>query len=604
MSHESGGELGVIEILKASRLFCQLDDTSMAQLVDNLRPLRVAAGELLFREGEPADSLIIVLSGRLRVSRRDRDGGLLLYNELCPGECIGEAGMILRQKRTNDVIALRDSTVAALTRSGYEALLNASPLVFSEVFSQAIYHYLRHIPQLSEHRRAQSFAIVPLQPGNEATLLARGLAKALSHERVRHLSPLATIADGEGDSEIARRLGPIDQLEINADYLIYEAEASLTAWTRFAVRQADQVIFVAPADSAPAAGALELRIREDAGFSFKRHHIVVVHGATASQPTAPGPWRADREVERVYLTRRGSEEDYASLARFLTGRAVGVVLGGGGARGFAHLGVLRALREARIPIDLVGGNSMGALIGAQFACGESLEAIQANTVAFATGGERPAVPLISILSGRRIERDLRKMFGDISIDTLWRPFFAAACNLSRACTTVQESGPLWRAVLASNSPAGLLPPVLHEGDLLVDGAILDNVPVEAMRTRLGTRLEKRRGNGTVIAIDVDVREALQVSAEMRRLSPWRKIKGHLSSDAAPTPGIGDILYRASHMGGLTQRGRTISMADHYLEPPVAEFALMAYRRANEIVEAGYRYACTEIEKWDRQTLPR
>jgi NTE family protein/lysophospholipid hydrolase len=325
---------------------------------------------------------------------------------------------------------------------------------------------------------------------------------------------------------------------------------------------------------------------------------VLLHPAGASRPDSSAAWQAGRDLERTYVVRSGKQGDYEHLARFLTGTAVGVVLGGGGARGFAHLGVLRAFGECGIPIDLVGGNSMGALIGAQFACDIPLDEILQRTQTLALGGERMTLPFVSLMAGKRIERDLRRMFGEINIEDLWRPYFAAACNLSRACTTVQDSGPLWRAVLASNSPAGLLPPVLHQGQLLVDGAILDNVPVDAMRSRLGTRLEKRRGNGTIIAIDVDVRDDMLVDANLPRLSPWNVVKGYFSSGARSTPGIGEILYRAGHIGGLNQRSRTMSLADRYLEPPVAEFTLMDYRRPVEIAEIGYRYAMQEIERWN------
>ncbi|MGQ5521822.1 cyclic nucleotide-binding and patatin-like phospholipase domain-containing protein [Chitinimonas sp. PSY-7] len=593
----------VLAILRASRLFGALDNAWLHALAQRLQLRHVNAGELVFQESAASDSMIIVLSGRLRVSRNAREGNRLLYNELCPGECVGETGMILKQPRTADVIALRDSVVAELPRSGYEALIMGHPLLFNQLFSQAIYHYLRHTPQLSERRRAQSYVVVPLHPGDEAQALCAGMATALGKlGRVRHLRPEVLSGTDNPAAEIVRRIGSVDALETQSDYLIYEAEAGLSDWTRHAVRHADQVVFVTNHTGSPIPNELENSLRSEPGFSFKRQHIVLLHPPSTIRPSEPLPWRIGREPERIYLVRRDCEEDFARLGRFLTGRAVGVVLGGGGARGFAHLGVLRALEEAGIPIDLVGGNSMGALIGAQYACGATLEAILAQTQTLAAGGVQFTVPMVSMLSSTRMERDLQQMFGDTRIDTLWRPYFAAACNLSRACTSVQDQGPLWRAVLASNSPAGLLPPVLSDGDLLVDGAILDNVPVEAMRMRLGTPLEKRRGNGTIIAVDVDVREQMSVDPTLRRLSAWDKIKSSLSNREAATPGIGDILYRASHMGGLTQRMRTISLADFYLEPPVAEFPLMGYRHASEIVEVAYRYSVAEIAKWDRQSI--
>jgi predicted acylesterase/phospholipase RssA len=338
---------------------------------------------------------------------------------------------------------------------------------------------------------------------------------------------------------------------------------------------------------------------QEPGFAMKRRHMVVLYDDNTVRPGASSSWRIGRDVERVYPVRVNSGADHDRLARFLTGTATGIVLGGGGARGFAHLGVLRAIESSGRAIDLIGGNSMGALIGAQYACDVPLDEIRERTQRFALGGERPTVPVISLMAGKRVQRDLKIMFGDIQVDALWRPYFAAACNLTKGCTTVQESGPLWRAVLASNSPAGLFPPVLYEGDLLVDGAILDNVPVGSMRQRLGIAAEKQRGNGTVIAVDVDVQVDMGVSPDLSRLSMWSTLRGKFGAKENRSPGIGDILYRAGHIGGLNQRAQTIAQADHYLAPPVGGFSMMSYRSSADIVEVGYRYAMEKIEGWSR-----
>lgn len=590
----------VLDVLRASGVFGGLPDEVLRDLAATLQLQFVAGGDIVYREGEQAHTMFFLVSGRLRVSRRDRTGALQLYNEILPGESVGEAGLILQQPRAADITALRDSTLALLTRAEFDRLMVRHALALNRVFAQAIYNHLRHTSQVVRRRQAQIFVLVPLAPGNACRRVAQGLSRALAQiGRAQHVGP-ETERDLHPDATSGWvALDRYDQLEKQYDFLIYEADDDGSSWARRAFRQADQVVFVAPPDAPTAPGPLELRLREEPGFEMKRRHLVLLHPEGARQPQEIAPWRAQRDLERIYPVRHGEASDFARLARFLTGKATGVVLGGGGARGFAHLGVLRALEQCQIPVDLIGGNSMGALLGAQYACGLPLDEIREQTMRFARGGERPTVPVISLVSGKRVQRDLQRMFGDRSVDALWRPFFAAACNLSRACTTVQDSGPLWRAVLASNSPVGLFPPVVHNGDLLVDGAILENVPVEAMRMRLGTRAEKRRGNGTIIAIDVDVQDYMGVDQNLTRLSAWRKLKSYLTPGAAASPGIGDILYRAGHIGGLNQRGRTIAQSDLYMEPPVGAFALMAYRQAAEIAEVGFRHAMKEIEQWDR-----
>jgi NTE family protein/lysophospholipid hydrolase len=597
----------LLKVLRACPIFGTLQSEPLEALRAQLRLQEVAAGEVVLREGSAADSLMIVVSGRLRVTRQGAQGELQLFNELGPGDFQGEAGLMLRQPRPADVSALRDSVVAWLDVAGFERLLRLEPVLFNQVFSQALARYLRHVQTPSTTRRALTIALVPLAPMDGVRELGLLLRDTLGGDvhllQPEGANPAAT------EEELTLAMRRFDQWEQAAEVMLIRAEPQLSAWTRFALRQADQLVFVAPTQTSPLVGAFERKLQGEPGFAYKRQQLVLLHPAGSALPASLTPWQKERpQLERVLALRQGASDDAARLGRFLTGQAVGVVLGGGGARGFAHIGVLRALQESGIPIDLMGGNSMGALIGSQFALGHGLDEIVRRIRDFAAGGERPTVPVVSLLSGRRMERDLRRLCQlgthEAQLDALWLPFFTAACNLSRACTTVLDQGPMWRAVMASNSPAGLLPPVPYNGDLLVDGAILDNVPVEAMRRRLGAKMERRRGNGTVIAIDVDVQEPLQVADDLQRLGARVKLRSNFGDQALRLPSIGQILYRAGHIGGMVQRGKTVEMSDFFLEPPTSDFSLMAYKRADEIVERGYRHALEKIAGWDRGKLPR
>jgi predicted acylesterase/phospholipase RssA/CRP-like cAMP-binding protein len=603
----------LIEILLASPVFGALGTPVIHALANALEPFAAAGGSMVVREGDASDSMMFVLSGSLRVSRQGPSEGLRLYNEIRPGMSFGEVGLILRQPRAADVVAVRDSMLAVLSRADFEILLAQHPVEINQVFVRTVYNHLRHAEEAPTRRHAQTFVVVPLIDGAVGDDVAASLAQALTTMGRTHLlhapqvvgnghsvnpaNPVNRNASLQPDRITPQTTAAQDALEENSDFLVYVTQPSDTDWTLRAFRQADQVVFVSRPDASHQESVLERQLKAQPAFSMKRLHLVVLHESDAMLPCSTSAWHIGRKLERIYPLRRQRADDFERLARFLTGKAVGVVLGGGGARGFAHVGVLRALQESGIPVDLIGGNSMGALIAAQYAQGVALNEIITKTRKFAQGGEHPTLPLISLVSGKRVSRDLRKMFGETDIDQLWIPFFASACNLTQGCTTVQDRGPLWRAVLASNSPAGLLPPVLYQGDMLVDGAILENVPVAAMRQRLGTPLERRRGNGTIIAIDVDVLEPLGVDPELTRLSVWKALKGYFYAQPYRSPRITDILYRAGHIGGLNQRSRTIAQADHYLEPPVSGFAMMSYRKADEIAQVGYLYAMEHMEQW-------
>jgi NTE family protein/lysophospholipid hydrolase len=592
------------EILRASIEFGRLQNDALNDLVNSVEFEFVQGGSQIIREGEPSESMFILVSGRLRVSRLTQEGKLLLYNEIRPGECIGETGMILHQLRTANVTAVRDSLLAVLTRSQFESLLTRQPSAINQAFSQVIYSQLRHTDRPHAHNRAESFAIIPICPDVDVGAFTRDLVRAFSHlGKVKHLSPQfwETQHSAHADHFNNNKTIPsgLDAFEVEYDFLIYEVDTSITEWTRAVLRQADQVVFLANAGMTKKTNTMEMAFVEEPGFDLLRKHFAVLHPANAQWAESACQWCEGRDVERVYPIRAGLAKDYERLSRFLTGRAVGVVLGGGGARGFAHLGVLRAIEEAGIPIDVLGGNSMGAIIGASYAFGVPREEIHHQILRFARGGVRIGFPMLSILSNVPYSSALRQVFGEILIESLWTPYFATACNLSQAETIVLDHGQLWRALLASNSPAGLLPPVIYNGDLLVDGAILENVPVTAMRSRLGTVLERRRNHGTVIAIDVDVRESLKAPPGLTELRPRDVLKSRLTPSAKKIPSIVDILMQAGHIGGQAQRDRTIALADYYLEPPVTHYPMMGYKKAEEIIEIGYRYAVEQIGRWGK-----
>jgi len=588
----------VLSVLRASRVFGFLDESVLCDLARSFEFRKVHGGTLVLQQGDVPESMIFVISGVLRASRHEADGSYHMRNDIRSGQGIGEIGMILQQPCTVDVMALRDSSLAVLSRRSYETLVLRYPLALNRLFVQIICDVLDHSVHVKRGRYAQSFAVIALHPGAGCSEVVSSLVRVLSQRgRVHHFKPQFHAENMTSVMPLAFDPRHHDERDDQFDFLVYESDESLSSWTRYACRQADQIIFVASVGASPALGEMETLLVAKPGFAIKRRHLVLLHPCSAIKPQGVVQWRGLREFERIYPVRHQHQGDFARLARFLTGTAVGVVLGGGGARGFAHIGVLRALKESGIPVDLVGGNSMGALIGAQYVSGVPLDMILTNTQQFAVGGEHPTFPLISLVSGRRVERDLKRMFGDLTIDDLWLPFFAAACNLTKSVTAVQDSGPLWRAVLASNSPVGLFPPIPHQGDLLVDGAILNNVPVDAMRARLGPPREKRRSNGTLIAVDVSVPESIGVDPSLTRLTLWNTLKCYFSQNTQPMPGLASLVSCARHMSSANQRKLTMEQADHYLMPPVSAFSLMSYRRATDIAEVGYRYTMDHIQNW-------
>jgi predicted acylesterase/phospholipase RssA/CRP-like cAMP-binding protein len=583
----------LVELLKASTDFNELSVDAMTTLAEALEVITVAGGTEVITEGADSDSMFILVSGRLRVSRTDKKGKRSLYNEVLPGDCVGETGMILRQPRTADITSMRESQLAVLSEKQYEKIIGKHPSELNRAFSQAIYRHLRHDRRVSERRRAQSFFLIPIHESVDMRTFTDQVKQALSHYGSTFVVAARQII-GSGSQE-GNVLIDLDRLEAEYDYIIYQGDLNLGKQLDEAFQHADQVVFVADGTKSPELTEFEMKLRDRMDISIIRSHLALVYPDTATHCGDRVKWDEFRQAERVYPIKLSSDNDFGRLTRFLLGKAIGIVLGGGGARGFAHLGVLRAFEESNIPIDIIGGNSMGALIGACYVAGMPRESIHKEILRYSKGGMKLTLPLVALMSNKNLQGAFQEALGEVDIQNLWTPYFAAACNLTTANTLVLSEGPLWQAVLASNSPAGLFPPVVVDGQLLVDGAILENVPVQAMRQRLSTPLERRRGNGAVIAIDVDVKDAFEVDKGVTALSTWNKLKSHFEKHSDNLPGIVDILMQVAHIGGLAQRQSTKYAADIYFEPPLSNFSIMDYKSAEDIIEVGYEYALKQIE---------
>jgi predicted acylesterase/phospholipase RssA len=244
---------------------------------------------------------------------------------------------------------------------------------------------------------------------------------------------------------------------------------------------------------------------------------------------------------------------------------------------------LRALAEAGVPIDYVAGTSMGAIIAAQFAADFAIDAMVAATrrgYVEQKGLPDFAFPSVALYSGRATDRKLKAMFGERMIEDLPIPYFAVAADLRRAESVVLDRGPVWRAARISTSIPGMLPPTEQDGRLLVDGGLLDNLPVEALRQRCG---------GRIVASDVSV--AVEFDDPP---SPglWPK-----SQPSPARPGIAQIMMRTAQLASIRDSREAGIPADLYLNPQLTDVGMSDFGRFDEIVERGVIHARQLLEGW-------
>jgi NTE family protein/lysophospholipid hydrolase len=560
-------------------------------------------GEVLFRAGDAPDGAYVLVSGRLRVSVVAADGERTV-GELAPGETVGELALLTGEPRTATVCAIRDSELAHISDEAFLRLIAGRPTALRQVGRYVVERMrLESDGRRTASRAVKAIAIAPASPGVSLErftaelvralgalgrvrwLSARHVDSELGQEGIAHAAP-----DTPADTRLSHWLG---ELEAAHEFLLYETDPELTSWTVRALRQADHVLLVA--DPARTPGPLAL---VDTQHGADRS-LALLHPKHESIFSGTARWLEALDVFAVHHVREQHLLDFARLARLMAGRAVALVLGGGGARGFAHIGVVRAFEELGLPIDLVGGTSMGAIIAGGVAMGlRSGDLLQECQQRFSRIFD-PTLPLVALLAGRRVREALEAGFGGREIEDLPIPFFCVSTDLSHARETVHERGPLWRAVRASISLPGVLPPVAQDGSVLVDGGLLNNIPVDVM-------LRRARG-GHVIAVDVSPEEDLAGAEQgSGELSGWRVLWQRLNPflrDEQAAPHIASVLMRSTVVASLLRSRDRLEEASLYLRIPAADWRLLDFRSIEAIAERGYSAATGPLREWARARSP-
>jgi NTE family protein len=567
-------ERSVTETLTTASRSSALDELSLSALGAGLRRMFLAGGQILFRENEVADSLYIVVSGCLGVVVRGSDGHDVLVARIAAGETVGEMGLLDGGVRSATVEALRDTELLKVDKASYEDLLLRDPRSIHALISLLVRRLRKTThPHNSTTLPVRTVAVLPLALDVDHRRVANDLHKKLSSDGQRAILLDCTSAE--------RSTGWFNATEAGNDITLYCAEPANQQWTNLCLRQADRVLFIA---SATSDFAIPPWLTDQIQTLRRPADLVLLHDNWRSGLRPPVHWRTHLPIDLICHVRTGNVNDTARLARFLRGTANTLVLSAGGARGFAHLGVIRALREAHIPIDLIGGCSMGSIVGAAVALewddAEIKERLQRSFVNTNPVNDY-TLPFLSLIKGRKVARLLDQNFGGLCIEELWRPFFCVSTNLTTGTLAVHREGPLVDALHASISIPGLLPPVIMRGDVHVDGGVMNWLPVDVPGAR----------RGTIIAVDVASDPALISFEECNRVQAWRFL-----GRRRKFPPIVAVLLRAATVSGDSLTKMAHNHADILFKPPLENVDLLDWQACDQAIETGYRYAVEKLEQ--------
>lgn len=577
--------------LAATSVFRRLDGSLLDRIAESADVVLVAAGETVVEEGEAGDEAFVVVAGHLDVITTTPEGVSETVGTLGPGDVVGEMALITNEPRSATVMARRDAALMRIPAAAFRSLVFAHPEVLLDVTRTVMQRLNRSIHGERPGHSTNVVAIVPAGTSPMHGEFAEGFLAAVGREGTAVVTASAARDHLGPDPSRAGVIEYLHRLEDDHDLLVLIGDPADTEWMGLCRRQSDVVLSVGAVDGLGELAGYEAD-QVDGRSAGASCHLVIVHPAGA-RPTDTAAILDLRSPTRHHHIRAGSRDDVERVARIVLDRSVGVVFGGGGARGFAHLGVIKAMRDVGIPIDHVGGASMGASIGASFAMGWEWDRIVeiVRHVTFERGKlVDTTLPLVSAGRGRRLTSGMREAYGDTDIRDLWTDFYCVSTDLTEGVVHEHTDGAVWSAVRASVSIPGVFPPMASpEGHVLVDGGVLDNVPTATMRRIFDPR--------TIIAIDLRAPSSLPIAdlPPNGELSGWsvawqRLVPGR---DRMEVPRLLETLIASSTVSGQPGAGD----ADLVLRPDVGRFGIMDFTAWETIIEAGYESAKESLAEY-------
>ncbi|OUR81772.1 hypothetical protein A9Q82_08065 [Cycloclasticus sp. 46_120_T64] len=580
------------------------DPRLFKKIVHGVQWRKLQNGEVLFEQGDNSEEIFLVLTGRLK-TRSLSITGMSSSSTVYAGGVVGEVSMLTREPRSATVLAIRDTVVGCFSREGFELVVQHHPhaaLYLARLLGKR-FNEKHTLDSLSEQH--ETFLLVSPRYDFEINQFATELTGFMQEwgattcitssdiEKALGISDISLLAD---DRLLSSRCTKwLEVQEKRYKHVILVTDNTWTDWNERALHHSDHLLVISDSSKPNRVNEREEKIHR-AGRLAKHltKTLILIHPTESGDIVGTEQWLAERNFDDWWHVRQGNLKDMQRIARLLTGNANALVLGGGGARGYAHIGVMRALEEQGIPIDKIAGTSIGAIIGSGFCMGYDSSSIAGLCKKHVRKLFDYTLPILSLVKGRVVNRELNRTFGDQRIEDLLIPFFCISTNLTRAEQVVHDRGSLKEALRASMSLPAMIPPVCRNGDLLVDGGLLNNLPIDQMR--------KMTGRVNIIAVDISPKLDLTNNNDfppdvsgfkllLSRLNPFQK--------SIKTPSLVNVLERSMTIAAVNYSVllQEKNMADLYLELPVETVATLDYDKVDEISDLGYAASSSKIKAW-------
>lgn len=591
-------EESLVDFLSKLDLFANVQRKVIRDILKLMTLVTLEGGNKLFQQGEIDNTLYVLYKGRLRVYVEESANSIA---EISEGEVVGVVSFFFDKPRPSTVRAVRTSQVLKLTKEVFTYFEYKEPKSFLEMAKIALKHSIEKKRASLSGEHFKTLTIMPAGDSDHYHFAMR------LYEELSKIKPTVLINQEFCNAHFGRKIAQtnmgeadnalidswLQSLETEYTYVLFVTDRQMTPWTQRCLRQADRIQIVAESNTYPVLNGIELALFNTFFSVPPCMELVFIHPDNQNKNSGSSAWLNARKLVNFYHLRLGVQNDVDRYVRLLTGRSLGVVLNGGGARGFAHIGVIKALEELGKNIDIIGGCSMGAIVAASYAIHMDAKEVMKYIDHIIRGYQKDyTVPLISILKGINCQRALNSAFGGIAIEDLYLRYYCVSSNLTKSRLEVHTTGSLAKAVRASLTIPGVYPPVYNEnGDLLVDGGIIDNMPVETMRNmQLG---------GKILAVNCHMLSKSPEKPLKRQgdISAWDILWNKINpfrSEFIAYDSLDKILISALGLAADEHQEVSSKKADYLLELDTHKYPMLDSAKAAQIVDLGYQTALEQL----------
>lgn len=592
----------LLTLLQTSKIFSSLSKRVCRKLATRFEKTELEEGDILYFQGDPSDSLEILLSGKLESILTTADGEKKVVGEINAGETAGELGALSGEPRSTTIKALRNSILFRLPSEAFVEICHQYPSVLFAIINPIVTRSHQIIQTLSSDKFRKHILLIA---ANNEVDLEKFSEKLI--EEGKDLSSLIILSDYSEalkNANAARIQELINEgknrnIKKIKQRIVYILKSTQTELAKFCLEKAES-LYIVTQNHAPAFLNMDIVafINQFKAVAKIKPELVIVHQASTALPHHTNVWLKLTEFGLHHHIRIDRAHDFRRLIRFIRNKAIGVVLSGGGTRGWAHAGALKALFEAGIPIDAIGGTSVGAIVAGSFALTlsheETLKQFDKviNASRYSVAWRSLTWPAISLFNAKGLTTVLQKIFDNIQIEDLWLPYFCVSTNLSKNAETIHRTGPLWIQIRSSVSIPGVIPPMVQSGELHFDGGLLNNLPVDIMRKMVTHR-------GTIVAIELVGSNKDEIHYSFPPILPfWATLLSKLGFGYTyKFPRFIDTFLKSLLVGSFLKAQQNSINADIFVGLDLSKYPMLHSNQKveNKIVEIGYNSTMERIK---------